>query len=192
MNDREAKDNMIYEEILRDMGEGVVILELDGRVRYMNKAASDILGMDIEEVLGSSLAPLLFMYEENDRFSQTIVNAVINPEQKNYDLVPYYTGTEYRQLNVMTSFLWEDGAKRGIIMMISDITELSSLKIRYTEQITELLNSLVKALSAAIDERSRYTSNHTQNMVKMGRRSWTGWTIPALRCASTRKESEPS
>lgn len=68
----------------------------------------------------------------------------------------------------MTSILWLNDEKIGIIMIINDITELASLKIRYSQQITNLLDSLVKALSTAIDERSRYTGKHTRNMVRMG------------------------
>ena len=39
--------------------------------------------------------------------------------------------------------------------------------IKHEDQIEALLDSLVKALSIAIDERSHYTGNHTQNMTSM-------------------------
>ncbi len=39
--------------------------------------------------------------------------------------------------------------------------------IEHEDQIEALLDSLVKALSTAIDDRSHYTGKHTQNMVKM-------------------------
>ena len=41
---------------------------------------------------------------------------------------------------------------------------------QYSAQISELLDSLVRALSKAIDERSHYTANHTRNMVSIGER----------------------
>lgn len=40
--------------------------------------------------------------------------------------------------------------------------------MQYAEQITKLLDSLVGALSTAIDERSPYNANHTRNMVRVG------------------------
>ena len=39
--------------------------------------------------------------------------------------------------------------------------------MQYTEQISSLLDSLVRALSKAIDERSRYTANHTRTMAAL-------------------------
>lgn len=185
------QNSTTYGRILRDMSEGVIILGLDGIVQYTNQAAADILGMEVEEIINHSLASLFFLHEENDSFTQTIVNVVLHPEQTNFDLVPFYTGAEYRQLNVTTSFLREGEEKRGIIMMLSDITEIFSLKIRYTRQITDLLNSLVKALSVAIDERSKYTANHTRNMVKMGAAflEWLDRTESPRRLAENRKRA---
>ncbi len=51
--------------------------------------------------------------------------------------------------------------------MFSDITELAELKVRYAQDIERLPDSLVRAFSTAIDERSHYNANHTRNMVKM-------------------------
>ncbi len=41
---------------------------------------------------------------------------------------------------------------------------------QYSAQISDLLDSLVRALSNAIDERSPYTANHTRNMVALAER----------------------
>ena len=49
----------------------------------------------------------------------------------------------------MTSLMMDGDSKEGVIMVISDITELAELKIRYAEQITILLDSLVKAVSTS-------------------------------------------
>ena len=56
-------------------------------------------------------------------------------------------------------------------LLISAIASLSAISItnmQYAEQITELLDSLIGALSQAIDERSPYNANHTRNMVRYG------------------------
>jgi len=163
-----TKNELILQGIIEGMSDGVIILGLDGRVKYTNPAATSILDMNPDDLANRNMVSVFYEYKENDLFIQTILNALYNPEQKHYDLVPYFTGSEFRQLHVMTSILWADEVKTGIIVIISDITELSSLRIRYTQQITALLDSLVKSLSTAIDERSHYTANHTRNMVKMG------------------------
>ncbi len=164
-----TQKEQIMEGILHGMSDGVLLISPGGRVQYANPAISAILDKQPEELIGHRLASLFYEYSENDLFNQTLLNAIIDPEQKQYDTVPYFTGTETKQLHVMTSVLWLNGSRGGIIMLINDITELASLKIRYAQQITALLDSLVKALSTAIDERSHYTANHTRNMVEMGR-----------------------
>ncbi|MCR5283040.1 MAG: HD domain-containing protein, partial [Lachnospiraceae bacterium] len=73
----------------------------------------------------------------------------------------------------------------------TDITELASLKIRYAQQITTLLDSLVQALSTAIDERSHYTANHTRNMVRMGEQflNWLDQTESQKKIAKDRRRA---
>ena len=52
-----------------------------------------------------------------------------------------------------------------LISAIASQAALSIVNMKYAEQITSLLDSLVGALSSAIDERSPYNAHHTRNMV---------------------------
>ena len=162
------ENDWIRESVLRDMSEGVMAIGLDGRIAYLNPAAEAILGLDGARVLGMRFAAAFFGRSENDEFNQTVLDAIYDPEVKHTSLAPYDTGAETRRLSVLTSLLKRGGEKAGVIVVISDITELAELKIRYAEQITVLLDSMVRALSTAIDERSPYNANHTRNMVRMG------------------------
>ncbi len=51
---------------------------------------------------------------------------------------------------------------------ISSQAAISLTNMLYADQITELLDSLVGALSAAIDQRSPYNANHSRNMARYG------------------------
>ena len=53
-----------------------------------------------------------------------------------------------------------------LVIAISSQAAISLTNMLYAEQITSLLDSLVGALSAAIDERTPYNANHTRNMVR--------------------------
>lgn len=55
-----------------------------------------------------------------------------------------------------------------LVSAISSQAAISITNMLYNEQITRLLDSLVGALSTAIDERSHYNANHTRNMVRFG------------------------
>ena len=52
----------------------------------------------------------------------------------------------------------------------ASLSAISLTNMQYSHQIEELLSSLVRALSAAIDQRTPYNENHTRNMVRYGER----------------------
>ena len=162
------KKNLIYQRIIQDMSEGVMVLTLDGKIDSMNPAAEKILGYTAEQIVGKKILKVFYQYKENDAFNQAVLDAIYHTSSSHYRLAPYFTGSATRQLYMMTSFLKDGDTPVGIIVVIGDITELAELKIQYAQQITALLDSLVTSLSAAIDERSPYTANHTRNMVKLG------------------------
>ena len=96
-----------------------------------------------------------------------MLDALYDPTAKHEQIVPWHNGKQTKQLYMVTSFLFHEDQKIGTIIVFGDITELSELKMRYARDIETLLDSLVRALSIAIDERSHYNANHTRNMVKM-------------------------
>ena len=55
--------------------------------------------------------------------------------------------------------------------------------MRYAGQVTALLDSLVDALTAAIDDRTPYNANHSRNMARCAERflAWAGRNDPAWR-----------
>ena len=162
------QDDLIRESVIRDMSEGVVVLGLDGTIQTVNPAAERILGRSAEALLGRKIATAFYEYSENDGFNQAVLDAVYDPASLHRHLVPFFTGSETRQLHMTTAYLRDGDAPVGIVVVLGDVTELAELKIQYAQQITTLLDSLVTALSTAIDERSPYTANHTRNMVRMG------------------------
>ena len=162
------QDDLIRQSVIRDMSEGVMVLGLDGRIQTVNPAAEKILGRSAEALTGRKIATAFYEYSENDPFNQAVLDAVYDPTTLHRHLVPFYTGSETRQLHMTTAYLRDGDAPVGIVVVLGDVTELAELKIQYAQQITVLLDSLVTALSTAIDERSPYTANHTRNMVRIG------------------------
>lgn len=156
---------LIYKGIIQDMSEGVMIIGLDGIIQYLNPAAKTILDKAEEELLKNKVASLFFDNERNDQFSQTILDAISDSSNIHYNLVPYYTKTGKKIIYVMTSFLRSDDKKLALIVILNDMTSIVAMRKRYADQMQTLLDSLVQALSVAIDERSHYNARHTQNMV---------------------------
>jgi adenylate cyclase len=59
-------------------------------------------------------------------------------------VVPYFTGSAFRQLHVTTSYLHDDGMKVGVIAVLSDISELTELRdaVKAMQRIQQLNNQL--------------------------------------------------
>ena len=158
---------LIYESIIRDMAEGIMTIDLNGTIDSFNPAAERILGRKRDEVIGNQFARIFIEDPENDIFTQTVLDAMYEPMARHEKVVPWHHGNQIKQLYLVSSFLFHEGREVGTIIVFNDITELTELKLRYARDVELLLDSLVKALSAAIDERSHYNANHTRNMVRM-------------------------
>lgn len=86
----------------------------------------------------------------NDRGDLVGVTQLINALDEKGDTIPFPAQSEL------------------LVRAISAQAAISITNMQYSEQITHLLDSLVGALSTAIDERTPYNANHTRNMVKYG------------------------
>jgi len=136
--------DLIRESIMRDMAEGVMVINFDGVITYLNPAALAILDAREDALLGHSFGATFFDYEENDAFTQTVLDAVYDRARSHEAYVPYFTGTETRQLRVVTSYLTDAGKSVGVIAVLSDMTELHELRdaVKAMERIRSLNGQL--------------------------------------------------
>ena len=136
--------DFIRESIIRDMSEGVMAIGMDGIINYVNPAVTQILERDTEELSGQKFANCFFEYEENDTFNQTILDAIYDTTISHRNVVPYFTGKQIRQLHVTTSYQHNGEEKVGIVVVISDISELTELRdaVKAMERIKSLNHQL--------------------------------------------------
>ena len=136
--------DFIRESIIRDMSEGVMAIGMDGVINYVNPAVTQILERDTMELSGQKFVNCFFEYEENDTFNQTILDAIYDTTTSHRNVVPYFTGKQTRQLHVTTSYQHNGEEKVGIVVVISDISELTELRdaVRAMERIKKLNNQL--------------------------------------------------
>jgi PAS domain S-box-containing protein len=163
-----SRADIVHNSIIQDLGEGILTFGLDGIINLVNPAAEAILGIPKEDLQGKRYGTVLFRFRENDLFNQAILDAIYDSGAKHENVVPYFDGKRAKHLHVTSSFLRQYGEQIGIIVLISDLTEIAEMELRHMQQINALIESMVKTLSVAIDERSHYTARHTQNMVRMG------------------------
>ena len=134
----------IWESIMRDMSEGVMAIGMDGEISYVNPAAERILDRSFEELTGQKLMRCFFGQEGTDAFIQTILDAIYDTTTSHRSIVPYVAGKNTRQLHVTTSYLRDGEEKIGVVVVISDISELTGLRdtVKVMEQIKALNNQL--------------------------------------------------
>lgn len=103
-----------------------------------------------DEMTGYHTRSMLVVPMTNDRGELIGVSQLINALDEAGGTVPFAPESEL------------------LVEAISSQAAISLTNMLYAEQITDLLDSLVGALSAAIDQRSPYNANHSRNMVRYG------------------------
>ena len=118
------------------MSEGVMAISHNGIIELVNGAALTILGRKEEELIGNLFALCFFDEAENDEFTETVLDAIRHRRTRQERYVPYFCGKSEKRLRVVSSCLHNNGLVKGIVLVISDVTEL------YLEEITEEVKKL--------------------------------------------------
>ncbi|MEA5115268.1 MAG: efflux RND transporter periplasmic adaptor subunit [Geobacteraceae bacterium] len=125
------RDIIIAGRILDDMTDGVVVIDLSGRIITFNPSAARILGIDSEEALGRPFGEIFLLNEENDDFNQTILDAIYESTVSHNRVVPFTINGKRAVLSLTTTFLKSDDGtdqRMGVIAVFNDITELQDLQ----------------------------------------------------------------
>lgn len=119
--------------ILRDMNDGVLALDQNGRIIYINPQSRDLLQLT-EDALGKTYAEVFFgehQGKENDAFHQMVLDAVYGKEEIHRGTTVFMDRqNQKRYLSITSSFLKNDYTEDscGVVMVMSDVTETEALK----------------------------------------------------------------
>jgi PAS domain S-box-containing protein len=95
----------VYERILTHMADGVISLDLDGRVVTFNPAAGRLLAVSDEEAIGRPYAQTFFADGRLDQLNDLALKAILEAEVVHSAAIQIDTPEQPRHLNVSTSFL---------------------------------------------------------------------------------------
>ncbi len=133
------------------MGEGVITVDTDGRIDYINHAAAQLLGQRFDQVVGKSFPDVAALVEEADRRSlgDPVGKALTSGSRisvgKRAVLVPA-AGAPERSVEISVSPLRFDGAAIvGVVIVLHDTSELRGLTRQMSYQashdaLTGLIN----------------------------------------------------
>lgn len=135
---------IIQNSIITDMSEGVMAIRFDGKIVLVNDAGLDILCRERNELEGRSFASCFFSEEENEAFTDCVLDVIYRKGRRQERYVPYYANGAFKQLRIVSSYLKEEEKAIGVILVISDITELTQMRdaVKAMEKIQELNDRL--------------------------------------------------
>lgn len=131
------------------MSEGVMAISHNGIIELVNGAALTILGRKEEELIGNLFALCFFDEAENDEFTETVLDAIRHRRTRQERYVPYFCGKSEKRLRVVSSCLHNNGLVKGIVLVISDVTELFDLRDAMKAM------SEIRALNAKLEIRNK-------------------------------------
>ena len=155
-------DLAIYEKILTYMADGVISLDLEGRVVTFNPAAARLLDVSAAEAVGRPFAATFLADSRFDQLNDLVLKAILEAEIVHSESVQVEAAGQIRHLNVSTSFL-RDGsaAPAGIIVVLSDVTDehrRRKLKRLFGEYLDPRIIARLSAAGEALDNGIRQTA----------------------------------
>lgn len=161
MDNSMKNQKIIQNSIITDMSEGVMAIRFDGTIALVNDACLEILCRKREELVGRKFANCFFAEEENEAFTDCVLDVIYKKGRRQERYVPYFAKGAFRQLRIVSSYLREQEKAIGVILVLSDITELTQMRdaVKAMEKIRALNESLALRNRVLQETFGRYLSD---------------------------------
>ena len=127
------------EKLLTTMSDGLLSVDMDGKISMINPAAFKMLGISDDKIVnGTHVSTTLQNFSEFEAYVQDLIN---NPVERNPLELSLNTSDEVRTILASSSILRDrTGRSQEIILNLHDITELKKLEasMRQTERLAAL------------------------------------------------------
>ncbi len=147
--DEAAESRRLAESVLRDMSDGVIVLDAEERCRVCNPAAARMLAVDRSSILGQ---PTTTWFPLPASVLQTLRARVERPDDA---VGPVLSELEGRQLALTVGpFVDPDPANRGMILLIRDLTgeaEAERIKRDFVSMVGHELRTPLTTIRTSID-----------------------------------------
>jgi len=180
-------DSLIYERVLASMRDGVVTIDLTGRIVTFNEAAAATLDLRASDVLGQSFAEVFLMEECYEDFNEVVLKAIYEAETTHSEEVSIACPNGERlDLAVSSSFLTveEDGKEKryGVVVVFSDVTEQRKRR-KLKRLFGEYLDPRVVERILSRDAIPGVGQRESMTVFFTDMRDFTGWSerLPAER-----------
>ena len=157
-----------HEVILGNLLDGVVTVGRGGTIESLNPAAGRMFGLTEGDAVGKSFGEVFIAVEGFDEFTDAVLEAVAGNSSATRRVIEAQIGEERRSLTVTISYLraWGTGEQRGVIAVLSDITEVRELReteLRMGKELKERYAELQKSYRQ-IEERNAALASMARRM----------------------------
>lgn len=156
--------------ILDNMSDGVLTVDMQGTITMFNPAAAATLGIEHQGVTGRKFAEVFFEVEGNDAFTQIVFNAIYDSAAGEAETIEFHRPDDQKVvLGVTSSYLRDrDGQPMGVILVFSDITEITRLKQQQEDLNRELTQAYLKLEDSHKDLFANFTKGRRMRMLAIG------------------------
>lgn len=122
--------NMIFE----NMSDGIIMVDADGIISYLNSACAAILQSDGEELIGNAFRNTFLTNRKNKEFNRLFNLCFQKNMSFSRQVVKYHSGQEIHYFNIEVSLInpketvFGKGNFQGMMVLIEDVTDSYQLK----------------------------------------------------------------
>jgi PAS domain S-box-containing protein len=115
--------------IMRDMADGVIVIDRLGKIKYLNPAGEAILQKNADTLCETAYVDFLAEDERNEDFHQFVLDAIYDKEKSHNGVVSFQAGGQPKKLRVTSSFVFSEDKTEltGVSVVFSDVTEVEKL-----------------------------------------------------------------
>jgi PAS domain S-box-containing protein len=148
LNQRLLSDSHFVDKSLRSVGDGLLVAGIGGRIVFVNRRATEILGMKERSLLGSSLFGRLGQPEKT--MAETLERLLVDRAMVEREIT--FGDSSPKHFILRLSPVCENGEDRGavvgIVASLSDITKQQELQQMKTEVMSLVTHELRTPLTA--------------------------------------------
>jgi len=150
--------------ILRSIGDGIIVLNSEGLISFINPVAQKITGWEEKEALGQKFEQVFRLKNHNDQYPET------GPFSLREAVLISRAGREIPVEQTAAPMPLDRGVGPGQVIVFRDITSRKKAEKELQDSWARLQRALrgtVQAISTTIEMRDPYTAGHQRRVAKL-------------------------